>query len=512
MSSGRYRVVFNGFSVVSETWDDPFQFDGKRDEVFIAAKVIAMDARGNLIAQSEPVSRIMGDTNMQVGRIAAGTASDMGGLRTGDSIPTATPWIQAVTPTLDRNFPPVKLWEGDLHAGEDVVLLTPGIWEDDASGPILNDWLTWTASMVPKLSPLARQLAGADPTAQVVIAAVELGLGVAASAVESGVTGAAGDRPIGMVADGTGNYVFNPSVIVLNHATAEYLIRTEPAGKGPGVLAIRYRDDVRLQGDYIAYLQVERVGAARAQPHHAVFVSQVVPGRVKAGESFEARVTMRNTGSDVWIPDGDHPYRLGSQNPQDNTTWGILRGALDGPVSPGAETTFRLRLKAPHAPGNYPCQWRMVHERVTWFGEATPNVSIAVEADPFVGTNGVSVLSVQVPTRVTVGESFAAVFTLRNTGTRTWAPGGPHPHRLGSQNPQDNVIWGQSRIQLPHPVAPGQQVTIAAELRAPFQIGLHGFQWRMVQEGAEWFGAATPARQVRVTRPIIIRPPLEPGI
>ena len=31
MSSGRYRVTITGFTVHSETWDDPFQWDGKRD-------------------------------------------------------------------------------------------------------------------------------------------------------------------------------------------------------------------------------------------------------------------------------------------------------------------------------------------------------------------------------------------------------------------------------------------------------------------------------------------------
>ena len=187
MNAGRYRVVFNGFTVQSETWDDPFQFDGKRDEVFVASKAIVMDAAGNLISQSEPVSQVMGDTYMQQGRVRAGTASDQGGLRTSDSFPTTTPWIRAAEPTLERNYPPFKLWEGDLIQGEQVLILTPSIWEDDASGPILTDWITWAGGLYPKLKGQAHVLAGIDPTAQAILAGTELGLGIAVSAVESGV-------------------------------------------------------------------------------------------------------------------------------------------------------------------------------------------------------------------------------------------------------------------------------------------------------------------------------------
>jgi hypothetical protein len=266
MSSGRYRVIVTGFTVQSETWDDVFQWDGKRDEVYLAAKVVVLNAHGNALMQSEPVSKIMGDTNQQNGRIKAGSASSQGGLRTGDSFPTPTPWIASTAPSTTRNYPPLKLWEGDLDQGQNACVIAPSIWEDDTSGPIMEDWVQWVGGLASKLGSQASALVGANVVGQAIIAATQLGLGVAVSAVESGIAGSAGDRPIGMVANSSGAYVFDPQVLRLTYDIAESLIRQEPAGKGRGVLALRYRDSVRLQGDYILYVKVEKVDAVEPAP------------------------------------------------------------------------------------------------------------------------------------------------------------------------------------------------------------------------------------------------------
>jgi hypothetical protein len=506
MNAGRYRVVLNGYKVQNESWDHPLELDGKRDEVFVATKVMVMDAAGNLIVQSERASKVMGDTNNQPGRVRAGTASDQGGLKTGDSFPKEAPWIRTTEPSLERDYPTVTLWEGDLVQGEHVVLIASSIWEDDDSGPILNDWLTWAGGIYSKVKPQAQVLAGADPTAQAILLCTEIGLGIAVSAVESGVIGANGDRPIGMVANGSGKYVFDQKLVRLTYDIAEYQLRSD-FGMGPGVFGLEYKDDVKLQGHYYLYLQVERVGEVQVQPHRAAFVAQSVPTSVRSGASFDAEVRMRNTGTEVWVPDGATPYRLGSQNPQDNTSWGTGRVGLTAPVAPGEEATFRFTAKAPVMPGRHNFQWRMVHEMVTWFGEFSPNLAIDVQADPFYGVNGAQVVSVQVPSTVMLGEVLTVAITLRNTGTRTWSPTGSNSHRLGSQNPQDNSAWGQSRIDLPSAVAPGQEVTIRTELGTPIRIGTYNFQWRMVQEGVEWFGDPTPnqsitVRRIRLTKPI----------
>ena len=87
---------------------------------------------------------------------------------------------------------------------------------------------------------------------------------------------------------------------------------------------------------------------------------------------------------------------------------------------------------------------------------------------------------------------------MRNNGTATWTRG--DAYRLGSQRPQDNTIWGISRVDVPSAVPPGAtgvfQFTVIPPLVTANQN--FDFQWRMLQEGVEWFGDFTPTASVRV--------------
>jgi hypothetical protein len=118
-------------------------------------------------------------------------------------------------------------------------------------------------------------------------------------------------------------------------------------------------------------------------PSNALFVSQVAPtSRINPGQTFNVQVKMQNLGGTTWSAAGANPFRLGSQNPQDNQTWGLNRVNVSGSVAPGAEATFNFQLTAPTVPGTYNFQWRMVQELVTWFGDFTPNSPIVVQPPP----------------------------------------------------------------------------------------------------------------------------------
>jgi YD repeat-containing protein len=77
-----------------------------------------------------------------------------------------------------------------------------------------------------------------------------------------------------------------------------------------------------------------RTGAAPASKssmqagNAAQFVSQTVPSSMTAGQSYSVSVTMRNTGTNAWTSAG--AYKLGSQNPENNSTWGLARVELPG--------------------------------------------------------------------------------------------------------------------------------------------------------------------------------------
>jgi type IV pilus assembly protein PilY1 len=116
-------------------------------------------------------------------------------------------------------------------------------------------------------------------------------------------------------------------------------------------------------------------------PMNAVFVSQSVPTTMTVGESYTVSVTMQNAGIE-WSQ--VEAFKLGAQNPHDNSNWGFNRVELPAgtTVAMGQEHTFTFTVTAPLTEGNYNFQWRMLRENVDWFGETTPNVVVNVSAPP----------------------------------------------------------------------------------------------------------------------------------
>ncbi|MBZ5551796.1 MAG: hypothetical protein LAO21_03675 [Acidobacteriia bacterium] len=109
---------------------------------------------------------------------------------------------------------------------------------------------------------------------------------------------------------------------------------------------------------------------------NAGFISQTtLPSPLEAGRTYTVSVTMRNSGTTTWSE--SQSYRLGSQNPASNTTWGLSRVTLatGESVVPGANKTFTFAITAPSTPNTYNFQWRMVREGVGWFGASTLNQS-----------------------------------------------------------------------------------------------------------------------------------------
>jgi len=115
--------------------------------------------------------------------------------------------------------------------------------------------------------------------------------------------------------------------------------------------------------------------AIRVGLDNAAFVSQSVPSSMIAGQNYAVSVTMQNTGSTTW-PAGT--VLLGSQNAQDNMTWGLNRIALATPVAPGATRTINFTVTAPSAPGTYNFQWKMLEGPSYWFGAQSTNVAVNV--------------------------------------------------------------------------------------------------------------------------------------
>lgn len=225
-------------------------------------------------------------------------------------------------------------------------------------------------------------------------------------------------------------------------------------------------------------------------PNDAAFISHSVPIIMVAGQPYTVTVKMQNTGSSTWTA-GEN-YRLGSQNTENNYTWGINRVDLPGAVAPNQEAVFTFQVTAPTTPAVYHFQWGMLRENFTWFGQYTADTLVIVESNA-------AFVSQTVPTVMQAGQTYPVSVTMTNTGPVTWTS--EDLYSLGARNPQDNSIWGANsgRTNLPEPVAPNQTVTFNFNVTAPSTPGSYNFQRQMVKDGLSWFGATTPNVAVNVT-------------
>jgi hypothetical protein len=132
-------------------------------------------------------------------------------------------------------------------------------------------------------------------------------------------------------------------------------------------------------------------------PSNALYVTASVPSPLTPGQVVQAEVTMQNLGGTTWTAGGSNPFRLGSQNPQDNSIWGLNGVEVPHDVAPGDEVTFYFTVTAPSVPGTYHFQWRMVQELVTWFGDVTADVPIVVA--PVLRTMTTNVTPSPIPAR-----------------------------------------------------------------------------------------------------------------
>jgi hypothetical protein len=315
---GRYRVTLNGFRVNRETFDSPLNYDGQHDEVYVRVGVRAYDADGNVLGPEEVArTKTHGDVNAprwkQPGsaafRYAAGNATGLGGLKTGNGFPNqVTPWVANGNATTETF--PLFVWEGYLRENSATVAIMPVVYEDDESVTDLSpetkalfDIGTWVGvrgyqavqglaatprPVIQRRPALSPDIAGfkdfvtraAHPSfgaaftiAPANIASVWLQrqqqLAQATGPLFQNITAAASlllntkDRPIGMAGIEGGKVQFDPTIIRLNFESAEKFVATKTSSEPnvpAGIIAVRYQDTVPGgNGDYTLYLQITRV-------------------------------------------------------------------------------------------------------------------------------------------------------------------------------------------------------------------------------------------------------------
>jgi len=234
---------------------------------------------------------------------------------------------------------------------------------------------------------------------------------------------------------------------------------------------------------------------ARGGPNAEIVVEGVSP-TMFAGMSYPVAVSIRNTGSVAFDPVGprEYAYRLGIRDRGEEMVWGPARVELPSPLAPGEMVTVPVILTAPPEPGLYEMEWRMVLEKVAWFGSQL--APLRVEVSP----PGAELLSHDAPRKMVAGHEYEGSLLVRNPSRLTWSPVGHrwHAFRLGVIGPGERA-WGIVRVDFAEPVAPEETVLVRYVVRAPASPGRYHLQWRMLQEGVLWFGSRSEDLIVEVT-------------
>ncbi|MCP4312092.1 MAG: sulfatase-like hydrolase/transferase [Bacteroidetes bacterium] len=109
--------------------------------------------------------------------------------------------------------------------------------------------------------------------------------------------------------------------------------------------------------------------------------------------------------------------------------------------------------------------------------------------------NNAAFVSQEVP-ELLAGDTMTVSIIMKNTGVSAWTKSGQF--KLGSRSPADNETWGLKRVEFSEgdSIVPGQEKTFTFDITVPEADGIFIFQWQMVQDGEEWFGAKTDLKQV----------------
>lgn len=141
-------------------------------------------------------------------------------------------------------------------------------------------------------------------------------------------------------------------------------------------------DANRLQDEPVIYTGLFGAKAVPAPAPQvqlaATFGAQVVPGRVKLGETFSASLEFTNGGSEAWTTAGG--YELRSVATPADTFGGVsIPLATADRIAPGATKRFQALFQAPTTPGLYEFRWQMA--KGATFGDRSTAVTIEVYDD-----------------------------------------------------------------------------------------------------------------------------------
>jgi hypothetical protein len=262
-TSGNYRVLLKVAVATHESVDDPLSFDGRGDEFYAAAYWATFPFVWGAPSNAGVVqTRVYGDIHQAPARIQAGTASPWGGIRSGNVIPDGSaPVLQPGIATYTDRLP-LLVWQGVLQDSGQILVVNPVLWESDnnATGNFPYWWGWWST---PNGSGILQNKAYSAKRS-VPIVGDWLGRMEDNIPIQPPMTVSHGmDRPLGIggLDLGWGSTPtpnansLTPSGLILTRERIEQALGVNRAL----LLAWRFHDRPSLDGDYMLYIQIERM-------------------------------------------------------------------------------------------------------------------------------------------------------------------------------------------------------------------------------------------------------------
>ncbi|MDB5341683.1 MAG: repeat-containing protein [Schlesneria sp.] len=244
-----YQVVVCGFHCVHETHDHALEVDGKRDEVWIVVRYNDNTTKEYRVLRT----RTMGDVNGNPGREQAGSASDKGGVRTGDVHPANRFDGKPVTPKhaewaeSDRPSLPFVVKKFELVKGQSPAAVEIQMFEDDNGGA--KDWenvLKFLNSDAAKagLSNITVHQSNNPVTGNTQVNVNLSGIGELAHKI------------FGLAADG---WIGEPQTLALDFDSAAKMSTATVDGLPKGVVPLRFKTHRGDDADYIVWVRIEKI-------------------------------------------------------------------------------------------------------------------------------------------------------------------------------------------------------------------------------------------------------------
>lgn len=241
----------------------------------------------------------------------------------------------------------------------------------------------------------------------------------------------------------------------------------------------------------------------------SAYTSQLSRASVKPNDSIYIKVSIKNTGNQVWY--NQSATRLGTQQPKDrdsvfaDQSWITPHRTAsmeDTVVPPGSSTSFKFKITAPEVMGYYPEYFGLVIENERWFKESF-GIPIYVETtEPYYAVSPTEVKLYKDATHtLSIDPSAAKSFTgkrlygvvkIKNIGNQSLPA---DITKIGTNNPRDRASVFEDTDWLSNKrvtsltgsdLAPGDTGEFTFSLLGPSELGEYDERFGLVIEGQRW--------------------------